>query len=39
MEDLAACAVARISLDRMTKSLMPFIGVVLACLMLLTYAP
>jgi hypothetical protein len=26
MEDLAACAVARISLDRMTKSLMPFIG-------------
>jgi tripartite ATP-independent transporter DctM subunit len=35
----AACAVARISLDRMTKSLMPFIGVVLACLMLITYAP
>jgi C4-dicarboxylate transporter DctM subunit len=35
----AACAVARISLDRMTKSLLPFIGVVLACLMLITYAP
>lgn len=35
----AACAVARISLDRMTKSLLPFIGVVLACLMLITYLP
>lgn len=35
----AACAVARISLDRMTKSLLPFIGVVLLCLMLITYAP
>jgi tripartite ATP-independent transporter DctM subunit len=35
----AACAVARISLDRMTKSLLPFMGVVLACLMLITYLP
>ncbi|POR52572.1 TRAP transporter large permease [Bosea psychrotolerans] len=35
----AACAVARISLDRMTKSLLPFIGVVLSCLMLITYLP
>lgn len=35
----AACAVARISLDRMTKSLLPFIGVVLFCLMLITYLP
>ncbi len=35
----AACAVARISLDRMTKSLLPFIGVVLLCLMLITYVP
>ncbi|PTM39818.1 TRAP transporter large permease [Bosea sp. 124] len=35
----AACAVARISLDRMTKSLLPFIGVVFACLMLITYMP
>jgi tripartite ATP-independent transporter DctM subunit len=35
----AACAVARISLDRMTKSLIPFICVVLACLMLITYVP
>jgi tripartite ATP-independent transporter DctM subunit len=35
----AACAVARISLDRMTRSLVPFIGVVLACLMLITYMP
>jgi C4-dicarboxylate transporter, DctM subunit len=35
----AACSVARISLDRMTKSLLPFIAVVLACLMLITYVP
>jgi tripartite ATP-independent transporter DctM subunit len=35
----AACAVARISLDRMTRSLLPFIGIVLACLMLITYVP
>lgn len=35
----AACAVAKISLDRMTKSLLPFIGVVFACLMLITYMP
>jgi C4-dicarboxylate transporter, DctM subunit len=35
----AACAVARISLDRMTRSLLPFIGVVLFCLMLITYVP
>jgi len=35
----AACAVARISLDRMTKSLLPFVGVVLLCLMLITYLP
>lgn len=35
----AACAVARISLDRMTKSLVPFIGVVLVCLMLITFVP
>lgn len=35
----AACAVARISLDRMTRSLLPFIGVVLACLMIVTYVP
>jgi tripartite ATP-independent transporter DctM subunit len=35
----AACAVARISLYRMTKSLLPFIGVVFACLMLITYMP
>jgi C4-dicarboxylate transporter DctM subunit len=35
----AACSVARISLDRMVGSLVPFIGVVLACLMLITYFP
>ncbi|WP_439495404.1 TRAP transporter large permease [Bosea sp. (in: a-proteobacteria)] len=35
----AACAVARISLDRMTRSLLPFIGIVLVCLMIITYVP
>ena len=35
----AACTVARISLDRIIKDLIPFIGVVLACLMLISYIP
>ncbi len=35
----AACSVAKISLDRMVGSLVPFIAVVLACLMLITYFP
>lgn len=35
----AAASVARISLDRMTGSLIPFIGVVLLCLMVITYVP
>lgn len=35
----AACSVAKISLDRIVGSLLPFIGVVLACLMLITYFP
>jgi tripartite ATP-independent transporter DctM subunit len=35
----AASSVAKISLDRMVGSLLPFIGVVLACLMLITYFP
>ena len=35
----AACTVARISLDRMIKDLVPFVLVVLACLMIITYVP
>lgn len=35
----AACSVARISLDQITKSLLPFIGVVIVCLILITYVP
>ncbi len=33
----AACAVARISLDRVVPSLLPFVLVVLACLAVITY--
>jgi C4-dicarboxylate transporter DctM subunit len=35
----AACTVARISVDRIITRLLPFVGVVLACLMLITYFP
>ncbi len=35
----AACTVARISLDRVVKDLIPFIGVILVCLMLISYVP
>jgi C4-dicarboxylate transporter DctM subunit len=35
----AACAVARISLDRMVKDLIPFVLVILACLMVISYVP
>jgi len=35
----AACTVARISLDRMVKELIPFVLVVVACLMVVTYVP
>jgi tripartite ATP-independent transporter DctM subunit len=35
----AACTVARISLDRMVKDLIPFVLVVLACLMVVSYVP
>ncbi len=35
----AACTVARISLDRIVKDLIPFVLVVLGCLMLITYFP
>ena len=35
----AACTVARISLDRIIKDLIPFIGVILVCLMVITFVP
>ncbi len=35
----AACTVARISLDRIIKHLLPFVGVILVCLMIITYVP
>lgn len=35
----AACTVARISLDRMIKDLVPFVLVILACLIVISYVP
>jgi TRAP-type C4-dicarboxylate transport system permease large subunit len=35
----AACTVARISVDRIIPPLIPFVGVVLSCLMVITYVP
>ena len=35
----AACTVARISLDRIVGHLLPFVGVILLCLMVITYVP
>jgi C4-dicarboxylate transporter, DctM subunit len=35
----AACTVARISLDRIVKHLVPFVLVILACLLIITYVP
>jgi TRAP-type C4-dicarboxylate transport system permease large subunit len=35
----AACTVAKISLDRIIRPLLPFVGVVLGCLMVVTYVP
>jgi len=35
----AACTVAKISLDRIVTQLIPFVLVVLACLMVITYVP
>lgn len=35
----AACTVAQISLNKMVSSLLPFIAVIIACLMLVTYVP
>ena len=35
----AACAVANLPIERLVKSLLPFVLVVLACLMIITYIP
>lgn len=35
----AACTVAKISLEHVVKDLIPFMGVILACLMLISYVP
>ena len=35
----AACSVAKISIDRMIGSLIPFVLVIVACLMIVTYVP
>lgn len=35
----AACTVARISVDQILKDLIPFVLVILACLMVITYVP
>jgi C4-dicarboxylate transporter, DctM subunit len=35
----AACTVAKVSLDRIIPRLLPFVGVVIACLMVVTYVP
>ena len=35
----AACTVAKISLDRIVTQLVPLVGVVLTCLMMITYVP
>lgn len=35
----AACDVAKLPIERLVRPLMPFVGVVLACLLLITYVP
>jgi len=35
----AACTVARVSLDRIVGHLLPFVGVILVCLLVITYVP
>ncbi|WP_144639090.1 TRAP transporter large permease [Bordetella genomosp. 13] len=35
----AACAVAKLPLERLIRPLLPFVGVVIACLMVITYWP
>ena len=35
----AVCTVARLSLDKIIRDLLPFVGAIVACLMLITYVP
>jgi len=35
----AACTVARLSLDRIIRDLVPFVLVIASCLMVITYVP
>jgi tripartite ATP-independent transporter DctM subunit len=35
----AACTVANLPIERLIRSLLPFVGVVVACLLLITYVP
>lgn len=35
----AACSIAKISLEQMVKPLIPFVAVIMGCLMLITYIP
>ena len=35
----AACTVANISIEKLVRPLLPFVGVVMACLMVITYWP
>jgi TRAP-type C4-dicarboxylate transport system permease large subunit len=35
----AACAVADLPIERLIRPLLPFVGVVVACLLLITYVP
>ena len=35
----AACTVAKVPIERLIRPLLPFVGVVLACLMVITYWP
>ena len=39
MNLFAACAVAKLPLERLIKPLIPFVGVVIVCLMVITYWP
>ena len=35
----AACTVARVSLDQIIRDLLPFVAVIIGCLMVITYVP
>jgi C4-dicarboxylate transporter, DctM subunit len=36
-ESIAACSVAKVSVNQIVKSLLPFVGLAIFCLMLMTY--